>query len=110
MPQTAADKVQDDLIEHEVRLARVGAGLQRKIDDRLDQLGRDLAELTMEVDANGAQRADARIRRLKRLDKESRELIRVAYSDINVMTRAALINVADASSTNLATSLENNIP
>jgi len=108
--KTAAELIQDDVIEQDIQLARVDAGLQRRIDARLDQLGKDLAALAIDIDVNGTQRRDARWRRMLKLNKESRELIRVAYSDIAALTRKTLVNVADAVSTNMATSLEASIP
>lgn len=108
--KTAAENVQDDIIEQDIMLARVDASLQRKINARLDELGRDLAALAIDIDANGAVRRDVKIRRTARLNKESRELIRRAYSDIAAVTKRAMVNIADAVSTSTSTSLEVSIP
>jgi len=110
MAQTAADRVQEDVIAQDVQLARVDAGMQKRIDARLDELGRELKRLTLDVDVAGTLRRDAQVRRMNRLSKESRELIREAYSDINLMTRKALTTVAKAQSMAMATSLEESIP
>lgn len=110
MPESVSGKVQDDLIEQSVQLARVDAGLQRKIDARLDQLGADLKALTLDVDVAGTLRRDAQVRRMAKLDKGSRELIRVAYANINAMTKAVMADVAKVESMALVNSLEENIP
>ncbi len=110
MTKSVAEEVQDDFINQDVQLARVDAGLQKRIDARLDQLGRDLKRLTLDVDVAGTPRKDARGRRLVKLNKESRELIRVAYSDINAMTKATLGKVAAATSMEVVSALEENLP
>jgi hypothetical protein len=105
-----AEEVQDDFIAQDVQLARVDSALQKRIDARLDELGRELRALTLEVDVAGTQRRDARIRRLRRLNVESRELIAQAFADINLMTKKVLANVAAIESMLVVDSLENNIP
>jgi len=98
------------MIEQAIQLARVDAGLQRKIDDRLDQLGADLKALTLNVDVAGTPRRDAQVRRMAKLDKQSRELIRVAYAEINTLTKSVLSDVAKVTSAAFVNSLEENIP
>lgn len=110
MAKSTAEQVQDDFIAQDVQLARVDAGLQKRIDARLDQLGRDLKRLTLDVDVAGTPRRDAQIRRMNKLNKGSRELIRIAYSDINRLTKDVLVDVAAATSMEVATALEENIP
>lgn len=110
MADSIAEEVQDDFIAQDVQLARVDAALQKRIDARLDELGRELRALTLEVDVAGTQRRDARIRRLRRLNVESRELIAQAFADINLMTKKVLANVAAIESMLVVDSLENNIP
>lgn len=110
MAKSTSEQVQDDFIAQDVQLARVDAGLQKRIDARLDQLGRDLKRLTLDVDVAGTPRRDAQVRRMNKLNKGSRELIRIAYSDINRLTRDVLVDVAAATSMEVATALEENIP
>lgn len=110
MAKSVSEEVQDDFIKQDVQLARVDAGLQKQIDARLDKLGRDLKRLTLDVDVAGTPRRDAQVRRMAKLNKESRELIRVAYSDINAMTKATLGKVAAATSMEVVSALEENLP
>lgn len=110
MAKSTSEQVQDDFIAQDVQLARVDAGLQKRIDARLDQLGRDLKRLTLDVDVAGTPRRDAQIRRMNKLNKQSRELIAAAYADINTLTKDVLVDVAAATSMEVATTLEENIP
>lgn len=90
---SAAEEIRDDLIEQEVLYRRVDASVRRDVDARLAQLGRDLKRLVLETDVNSTTRKDARKRRLKRLNEESRILIRTAYTEVNGILRPALRRV-----------------
>lgn len=94
MADSAAVEIRDDLIQQEVLYRRVDAGVRSDVNKRLTQLGRDLKSLMFSIDVHGTNRKDARERRLKRLNTESRTMIRTAYSEIGGIMRAAVRRIA----------------
>jgi hypothetical protein len=91
---SAAVEIRDDLIQQEVLYRRVDAGVRSDVNKRITQLGRDLKNLMFSIDVHGTSRKDARERRLKRLNTESRTMIRTAYSEIGGIMRAAVRRIA----------------
>jgi hypothetical protein len=107
---SAAQDIRDDLIEQDVLYRRVDAGVRREVDARLAQMGLDLKKLMLDIDVAGTQRKDARQRRLKRLNIESRILIRTAYSEVGGILRAATRRVAKVEAKKAANVMRKNIP
>lgn len=91
---SAAQEIRDDLIEQEVRYRRVDASVRGDVNRRLSQLGADLKKLLFDIDVHGTTRKDARERRLKRVNTESRIMIRTAYSEIGGIMRLAVRRIA----------------
>lgn len=108
--ETAAEKIRDDLVEQEVLYRRVDASVRREVDARLDQMGRDLKDLMLKIDVAGTKRSDARRRRLKKLNTESRIVIRTAYSEVGGILRSAVRRIAKAETKNTAKIMRRNIP
>jgi hypothetical protein len=92
--ESVNDAIHDDLISHDISLRRISGDETRRIERRLDELGSDLKALTVKIDPFGTDRADARERRLARLEKESAEIINEAYREINRIQRGELQQVA----------------
>jgi hypothetical protein len=88
--ESVNDKLHDDLISHDIRLQRVIGDARKRIERRLDKLGSDLKSLTIKIDPFGSDRADVRERRIARLEKESSEIIRDTYREINKWQRGEL--------------------
>ncbi len=80
--ETVNEQIHDDLISHDIHLRRIAGDCTKRAEKRLDKLARDLSDLARRIDPHIAMRTDARERRVTRLEKESRVLIREAYSDI----------------------------
>ena len=110
MVDSVNDQIHDDLISSDIELRKVTGDCQNKTERRLDRLGGDLKKLTVEIDPFGTSRKDARERRLARLEKESADLIREAYSDIAKENNRDLKALARAESENIAQVLEKHIP
>lgn len=107
---SAAQDIRGDLIEQDVLYRRVDAGVRREVDARLAQMGRDLKKLMLDIDIAGTQRKDARQRRLKRLNVESRIIIRTAYSEVGGILRASTRRIAKVESKKVANVMRKNIP
>lgn len=110
MPDTAAEKIRDEIIEQDIRYQRANATVRREVDDRLDRLAADLTALLYRVDPNSAIRPAAKKRRMKRLRIESRTLIRTAYSEINGTLKAAMRRIAKVETRRINQSVRDNIP
>lgn len=106
----AAQNIRDDLIEQDLLYRRVDASVRRDVDARLAQMGRDLKKLTLEIDVAGTKRKDARQRRLKKLNEESRILIRTAYSEVGGILRSAIRRVAKTEAKKVANVIRSSIP
>jgi thymidylate kinase len=88
------DQIHEGLIPHDIDLQRVSAHCKQNVEKRLDRLASDLATIAIRIDAHGASRADARQRRLARLEKEVTETTREAYREISKMCLSDLQRVA----------------
>jgi len=110
MAETAAQAVRDDLIKQEVLYRRADAGVRREIDARLIQMGRELKEMVLRIDVAGTQRKDARARRLKKIDDESKIIIRTAYSEVNGILRSAARRIAKVETKNTARVIRSAVP
>ena len=109
LPSVAQD-IRDDLIEQEIKYRRVDASVRRDVDATLRQLSRDLKDLMIKIDVNGTKRLDARNRRLKKFEKESKILIRTAYSEIGGITRNTLRRVAKVETKNTVAVVGSRLP
>lgn len=107
---SAAEEVRDDIIHRDVIYRRVDASIRREVDARLDQLGKDLKSLMFRIDVAGTSRASARKRRLRRLNEESRILIRTAYTEMGAITRSALRRVGKVEAVSTAQIMRKQIP
>lgn len=94
MAESVNDKIHDDLISHDIHLRRVIGDEQKRVERRLDRLGSDLKALAARIDPFSTSREDVRERRLSRLEKESDELIKEAYREINKIQRGELQQLA----------------
>lgn len=108
--ETVNDKIHDDLISHDIRLRRVDGDAQKRVERRLDRLGADLKALTAKIDPFGTDRADARERRLARLEKESTAIITEAYREINREQRGELRQIAAIESEASVQAIEKALP
>jgi hypothetical protein len=106
----AAQEIRDDLIEQEVLYRRVDAGVRRQVDARHAQLARDLKDLMLKIDVAGTKQINARKRRLKKLNEESRLLIRTAYSEMNGILRHALRRLAKVETKKAVATVRRHIP
>lgn len=107
---TAAEEVRDDLIAQDVRYRRVEAGINRKVQARLNELDRDVKALLVKIDPAGTTQPKARQRRLQKFNREAGVLIRTAYSEINGMVKADLRRVGMAESVNTMKVMRRHIP
>jgi hypothetical protein len=105
-----SEEILDDIISNDVRLARIEAGVRRKVSARINELFKDLSALLFDVDPMGVERRDARQRRLDRLERESRELIRQAYADINRLVRNDMVKLGAVETAAIASIIEGNLP
>lgn len=110
MTQTAAQKIEDDLIEQDIRYRRVDASIRREVDRRLLQLGRDIKALMLDIDIAGTKRNDARRRRKKKFKEELRVLVNTAYSEIGGILRNATRRVAKVEAKKVAEVMVKRIP
>lgn len=110
MPDTVAEAIRDDLIEQEVLYRRADAGIRRQVDSRLTQMGSDLKTLMLDIDVAGTKRKDARMRRLKKLNVESRTIIKTAYSEVGGILRSSLRRLAKVETKNTVKIMRKNIP
>ena len=93
---TTATDIRDDLIAQDVRYRRVDAAIRREVNARLAQLGRDTTALMLRIDVAGTKQPKARLRRLRKLNRELGILTRTAYSEIGGITKVALRRLAQA--------------
>lgn len=107
---TAAEAVRDDLIAQDVRYRRADAAVRRQIDARFDKLEADLKILMLRIDAAGTQQVKARRRRIAKLEKESKVLIKTAFTEINGYLKGAMRQLAHIETKATATILRTNIP
>lgn len=110
MPESVNDLIHDDLISHDVALRRIEGDARKRVERRLDRLGRDLKALAARIDPFGTERKDARERRVAKLEKESSEIIREAYREIERNANADLKRIANIESEASVQALTKNIP
>jgi len=84
------EQIADDLVPHDVDNRRVAGDLENRVIARLAALERELADLNLSVNPAGARQRRSKIRRLRVLNKRSRELTATAFSEINAMVRGDL--------------------
>lgn len=106
----AAEAIRDDLIANDVRYRRADAAVRRKVDVRLSSLSRELRELIARIDIHGAQRVDARQRRLDKFEKEMKAAVRTAYSDINSLLRGEMNRIAKIETKATANAVRKHLP
>lgn len=102
--------IRDSLAEHDIDLRRVDGGIRRRVERRLDELGRDLKGLMAKIDAHGAQHTDSREGRLVKLEKEAKALIDEAYAEINKLVGADLRAVAKTESAAILGAVAESLP
>lgn len=107
---TAAEEIRDELIENDVRYQRAAGHVRRLVDKRLEQLGREIKETILRIDAHGAQRNDARQRRLKKLEEEIKVLVRTAYSEVNGILKSELRKTAKVETMATAKAIRRHVP
>jgi hypothetical protein len=107
---TVAEKIRDDIIVQDIRYQRANAGVRREVDDRLSQLAADLTALLYRINPNAAVRAAARRRRMKKLNTESRVLIRTAYSEINGILKSSARRIAKVEARRINEIVRDNLP
>lgn len=107
---TVSEDVRDDLTAHDVDIHRLIGDVRRKTEQRLDILSTDLRALAVKIDPHGAQRNDAKERRLVRLEKESKPIIENAYRDIAKFTDDNLVRLAQLESKAVVSTIEENLP
>lgn len=110
MTRTVAQKVRDDIIEQDVRYRRVDASVRKEVDERLDQLERELVGLMLKIDVAGTKQIKARRRRLAKLNNQSGILIRTAYTEINGILRSAGRRVAKVEAKKVNQIVGNQLP
>lgn len=102
--------IRDSLAEHDIDLRRVDGGIRKRVEKRLDELGRELRGLIAKVDAHGAQHADAREGRLAKLEKEAKALVDEAYAEIGKLVGADLRAVAKTESAAILGAVAESLP
>lgn len=110
MPQTAADRIQDKLIERDILFRRADGHIRRLVNKRLAELERDIKALLARIDPHSAVRPAARERRLKRFEEEMRPLVSAAYSDINRIAKGEFRKAAKTESRGTAQLLVKEVP
>ena len=107
---TTSEDVRDDLISHDVDIRRLDGDVRRQIERRIDKLNTDLRALAIQIDPHGAQRTDAKERRLVKLEKASKPIIRQAYAEIEKITDANTKRLARVESKTVVDTIEENLP
>lgn len=90
MAQTLNEAIRDELIVQDVTDARAIAGVQKRVDNRLLELQRDLRRVVLEVDPTGTPRRRSQKARTRQANELAAPLIRQAFVDINAITDDAL--------------------
>lgn len=107
---TAADKIQDNLIERDILFRRADGEVRRLVNRRLTELERDIKALLARIDPHSAIIPAARERRVQRFEQEMRALVREAYSEINRITKREFRKAAKSESNGTANLLRREIP
>jgi hypothetical protein len=71
---------------------------------------KDLLALMLRINVNGTKQIRARQRRLVILNKQSREIIRTAFSEINAELKKAARRIAKVEARRTNEIVENNLP
>lgn len=92
-PKSLNEKLQDAYIRREIVLRRVAAGVSKQLDERIVELGNELAALTRRIDPATPTNELERMRRRKQLEKEGSALINKRMAEIKVELTEALKQV-----------------
>ncbi len=85
MSRSVNEVVTDELIEHEVQVRRATSGTQRRVEARINQLGRDVKLAMTEIDPFSETDNRERIRKRTELQARVRELSKAAFQEISDM-------------------------
>lgn len=100
MPDTANERLRDDIIEHDVRLRRLVANEQKDVTARQRQLERGIIVLLQEIDPlgiTGEKRQQARLKKLQdRIVLLAREIYGEHNSEMNQVLRQLVVVESEA--------------
>jgi hypothetical protein len=108
--ESVNDQIHEGLIEHDVRLRRADGRVRNRIEARIDQMGADLKALMIKIDPFGTERADARERRLKKLDEQAAKIIAEAYAEISKQSQSDLKRLARVESETVVAEIGKALP
>ena len=103
-----AKQVRDEVIENEVSNRRVASSVSRQVEAVIRRLRTELQLLALRSGALESKNPVTRQKRYRKLNSESRKLIREAYSDIASFARGELVRFSLAESEQTEIAVEDN--